>query len=208
MPDRSHDESIQPERTSSHYPTPLLREASHLKIEYGLQVEDALAFHDNHMAPQVKAARFRFWLAVSAYFLVVGSLLLWNMSLNPEKTGAAVIGFLIMAVLVFGGSAFGGRRQQAELKRSVRRDRTFSMTRRVILTSDAVESSAGPSASRTLWEGVVKVAATETHLFIYLTKDQAIVIPSRAFESEDDFEDFIEFARQYHRVAHRRQAEE
>jgi hypothetical protein len=66
----------------------------------------------------------------------------------------------------------------------------------------------GPTSARTLWQGVTRVRATPTHLFLFLGPAEAIVVPGRAFVSEDDFEDFIDAADHFHREARRRQDKE
>ena len=48
-------------------------------------------------------------------------------------------------------------------------------------------------------EGVLKVAATDSHAFLYLTPHAAVIVPARAFTNEDAFEDFIDVARRYFR---------
>jgi hypothetical protein len=204
MPDRSHDEGIRPGRPPDRDGGAPSGEPC-FEVAFTLRVEDVLAFQDYHAAKQ---GRSSLWWAIPVAFLLISFLSLLNILSKPGQVDGRAITMLAVAVLVLGGYIFRHPLQRALVRRSLRRDPNFFKTHRVVLTPEAVEQSVGPSMSRTLWEGVRKVAVTETHLFLYLSPTQAIVIPGRVFATEEDFDDFIDAARDYHRTARRRRDEE
>jgi hypothetical protein len=163
-----------------------------------------LAFNDYHAAKRGRAGRSSLWWAFPVLLLLAG--LLYLLASDSGAREAMIL--FVAAVLLSGVYVLARLLHRSAIRRNARRDPTFPRKRRIVLTPEAVEGSTEVSTARTLWEGVLKVAATETHLFIYLAPTQAIVIPGRAFPSDEDFDDFIDAARDYHRAARRRRDEE
>lgn len=58
-----------------------------------------------------------------------------------------------------------------------------------------VEGRAGRSFIR--WSGVVEVLEVEAHVFLYVDRMMAYVIPKRAFASAGECARFVEFARRH-----------
>jgi hypothetical protein len=56
-------------------------------------------------------------------------------------------------------------------------------------------------ATTTFWHAVEHVIEDREHLFIYLEKTVAHILPRRVFADEQQFEVFVDTARRYHRAA-------
>jgi YcxB-like protein len=57
------------------------------------------------------------------------------------------------------------------------------------------------SETSTGWDGVEHIASTSNHLFIYLSKRTAFVVPARAFKRTEEFQAFVDQVRGYHEIA-------
>jgi hypothetical protein len=76
------------------------------------------------------------------------------------------------------------------------------LTEHTITLSDAnfVEETT-TNSSVCLWSGVQKLARTPWHIFIYVSKQAAHVIPRRAFNNDADWEAFYSFCKRMTRAA-------
>jgi YcxB-like protein len=69
--------------------------------------------------------------------------------------------------------------------------------RTIRLDANGVHQEIEFSQGVTRWEGVQRVAVTETHLFIFNGPMSAYIIPRRAFNLEVDFAEFTKVAQRY-----------
>ena len=68
------------------------------------------------------------------------------------------------------------------------------MSERTITLDDGCFVSDTPFAhSEYKWPMVQKLGRTDRHIFLYLNKDSAVIIPRRAFESDSQWDGFYEF---------------
>ncbi len=201
MTDSSNDEGIRSNRTPNRSPDPRSGVPPRIEVAFTLELNDCMAFYDLNQAEQKQAKRSSSGWAPLVFFLLIASIALAVPLLKRESASwnEIVMGAgagLFIATYLFGRPLF---RQM--VRRSLRHDPNLFLPHRVVLTPDAVESSAGPSTTRTLWEGVVKVVAKKEHLFIFTGKRAAIVVPYRAFASDESLDEFIDAARHYFRAS-------
>ncbi len=57
------------------------------------------------------------------------------------------------------------------------------------------------TVSLTLWEGIDRIALSDTHVVFYGNKGVVQILPRRAFADERDFREFVESARSYPEAA-------
>jgi len=203
----SKDEGIRAERPADHYRERSPGETSRLEVAFQLRVEDYLAFQEYHLSRRAGAGRtgLRHVVLVLLLLALISLILVLG---EPNWLDPVPLALFIVLALLIGVFLFRRPLLWAATRRNLSKDRTLFRTTRVTLSPEAVEWSRGPSESRTLWEGIEKVGVTETHLFLYISSFQALVVPGRAFASEVEFDDFIDAARHYRRSARRRLEED
>jgi hypothetical protein len=67
----------------------------------------------------------------------------------------------------------------------------------LILSPDRLHIVTRVSTSTYCWSVIWHIPVTREHVFLYLTRSTAIVIPRRAFCGVQHFEEFVALARQY-----------
>ena len=72
---------------------------------------------------------------------------------------------------------------------------------RVTISPESVTDSSEHGQNLTAWRGVERVAATDEHAYIYTNALAAIIVPSRAFAGQSEFEEFVRTARGHHQKA-------
>jgi hypothetical protein len=72
---------------------------------------------------------------------------------------------------------------------------------RVLVTPDSITVKHVDSESVTRWKGIEHIAITSKHVFLYLSKRRAYVVPARAFKTAEDFQEFTDQVRRYHEMA-------
>jgi hypothetical protein len=201
------DKGIQPERYSNRFRELPPDPTSRLVVKFTLRMEDLLSFQDYHLSKGDRAGRagarqvkfVLFMLALAGLILF-----LWE----PEGLGTIPLAFAVAFVLLLGLLSCRRPLLRAAAKQNMKTDRSLFRTTHVLLMPEAVQNERGPSTLRVLWEGVERIATTETHLFLYTSSFQAIIVPGWAFASEEEFDEFIDSARHYRREALRNLDEE
>ena len=171
-----------------------------MDIEYEISTDDMVAFHlhQNEHSLAGRGCRWGFQLffgmisaAGSVIYFIVGDYLMASVWL------AAAVLLVVLAPRILRGSI---KRQIVRLYR--RGDNRGGIgTHRLSLTPEAMVDVAGESESRVAWSDVEKIAATDDHLFIYISAESAIVVPRRAFSDDAGWAEFGEAARQYRSAA-------
>ena len=200
MPDHPESEGIQSRPTSEDIQSPLSGSKQSVEVEYSLSIDDLLALQDYHLAHTTGAARSSLWWAFPAFFILIGTLALSNIVMDWKRAGFREFFVLACSTVGIAGYCFWRPLLRAKLRRDLRHERSLFLPHRVMLTPEAIEHAIGPNSTRSLWVGIAKIDHTKTHLFIYTSPNQAIVVPGRAFQSEEDFEDFCKTAQQYFRI--------
>ena len=73
--------------------------------------------------------------------------------------------------------------------------------RRISIDERAVHVETEYSTLAYLWWGVDAITQSPDHAFIYFMTNNAFIVPREAFRTDRDFEEFVEAARRYHRMA-------
>ena len=115
-----------------------------------------------------------------------------------------VILFLVFAIVaLFMGLFFGRPMLRLIFLFNAALNFDYKLTKNVtvIATPDSIASSNSISKSTTRWDGVERISSTTKHVFIYLSRRAAIVVPARVFKSTEEFHSFVHELRRYHEVA-------
>ncbi len=75
--------------------------------------------------------------------------------------------------------------------------------RQLTISPEGISQSSAHSAGITMWTGIEKIAVTEDHVFFYVSRQRAIILPRRAFASNQDFTHFVETAQGYFEVTNK-----
>ncbi|MGI8982614.1 MAG: YcxB family protein [Pirellulaceae bacterium] len=70
--------------------------------------------------------------------------------------------------------------------------------RRIILTPLSLINSSPNSQLETRWSVIEKIVVTEQALYIYISSVSSVVVPRRAFTSDDHFQTFVHTAQEFH----------
>ncbi|HVS38334.1 MAG TPA: YcxB family protein [Gemmataceae bacterium] len=181
-----------------------------MEVEYDLTPEDLIAFQRYHAQnapiPQQRGGPTTALvgglmfvsLATTALFLVFAD--------NPTAAFyVEMIPFVVLgaALMLLGLILYGRLTASLRLNRAMRQGRNmekFLGWRRVLLDAEAVRNISAFASSTYLWHGIEKVGATLQHAFLYINSVTAVVVPCRAFPSDQVFKDFVDAARHYQRI--------
>jgi hypothetical protein len=73
------------------------------------------------------------------------------------------------------------------------KDKALMADRTIALGEDCFVSDTSFAHSEYKWLMVQKLARTRRHIFLYLNKDSAVIIPRRAFKSASDWDGFYDY---------------
>jgi hypothetical protein len=173
-----------------------------MEVAYSLTLEDLLALRRNVLQKKQRPPRKKgvadwvvwpvlFVLLVALFWLEPAALAWFTRGWVLFPLGV-LTGVLGLVFLVLGLS----RRTQKRYAANPANARHFA-PRRLAITPEGINAVTENSRSFESWAAVVKVTATDEHVFLYLTSDMAHVVPRRAFIDRGDFERFVELARRY-----------
>lgn len=205
MADHPRENRIQNGRTerSAHRikpaQTPILEHP--VTIEYMLTLDDFMAFYDFHHSNPLGAKKPSSRWPVLILVLLLTLFVVYlqaseNQRLQTISRGG-VIGQAILVIFLVGVIGFlllGPSLFRWLTRRSMKNNSQFHLPIQVTLTTKAIEHSQGSGDARLRWEGVIQVAETKTHLFIYTTANQAVVVPAKVFSTPEEFYDFADTA--------------
>jgi hypothetical protein len=211
-PQRKYAEVASPQREGQRNITADTEGEPPQEIAYGLDVHDAVAFWQYHLdhppvAPALRPALRWTWLGLLLLFGLIA--LAANVKrLVDERLpgGGSAVGtiagagtFLGLLALALLGFAYR-RRIRGLIWRWRLRGQVHQLSRptRLSVTPQELSRSFEGATTTTPWTQVSKVAATESHAFVYLTPEEAVIIPRRAFDDARAFERFVERIRNYH----------
>jgi hypothetical protein len=69
------------------------------------------------------------------------------------------------------------------------------------LTAEAIQWSSHRGEGRTFWHAVSKIEETALHIYLFIDRNAAHVIPKRAFATSQEATAFVELAKSYLSVA-------
>jgi len=183
-------------------PRPIWNE---IEIEYDLTMEDYIAFNVHHLlhSPVQQRVQFRvrLWMTV---LIVLGNIaFLLYRALRGPLTGLDFFvhgGIGVVTLVAFGMPLLRkrqGRRYERAYERAVRnalRVGDFSSIlgmRRCRVTKDWLETVASLWELRWRLASVQRIEVTPQFAFVYVTPNQAVILPSRAFVSAEHFATFV-----------------
>jgi hypothetical protein len=158
-----------------------------MKITFRNTVRDKLAFAKYHVprAPMVILITLGFFFFFTFESVVPG--------IPKDKSSAvqvfyfifaeAMLAFLITAVwtvIILAGAISS-------------KNMAFMAERTITLGEDSFISETSFAHSEYKWPMVQKLARTGSHIFLYLNKDSAVIVPRRAFESASQCDEFYDY---------------
>jgi hypothetical protein len=173
----------------------------HLKIEFQITLHDWLEFKRKEQSP------FRLWLlqlADSSWlplsFLLAGSVLLFSLTLSrvvsipfPAWPTFAILVLLALCRVYLSVPSIKATR----LAKKEWKEKLANINCMVELTGTGFQYVAGPSTYQPTWPEVGSVFQSES-LLMFCDKDDeyTLLIPKRAFVSEEQLQEFLEIAYQ------------
>lgn len=175
-----------------------------MEMEFSLSPEDHAAFCLHRDGP-----RWRQGYRVASFVIVlaVTSLVVMLVMFGKGETKDACMLCLMAAVmgtlwlLVPMSQRWGVVRSLRRMRDSGQYAALFGRRRLTIVPHRiaVVDECGGQSELR--WSAITTIYASDSHAFFYLNPTDAIILPRAAFSREEDFREFIETARRYHRDA-------
>jgi hypothetical protein len=173
-----------------------------MEVEYSLTLEDLRAFRRQHRRGRQKPPRKKLvpdWVVWPVLFLLLFFIFLTSEEPLAWLTRPWVLllaGFVagVVSIILLGVGV---------TRRAVRRfyddpdNRWMFGSRRVSITPEGLHTTSAVSRGFYSWEGIIKVRETDDHAFLYISAEQAVVVPRRAFRNTDEFERFIDLVRRY-----------
>jgi hypothetical protein len=176
-----------------------------IEIEYDLTMEEYIAFNVHHLlhspAQQQVQFRVRLWMTI---LLVLGNMafLLYRASHGP-LTGLDFLlhGIVGVATLLAFAIPLLRKRKDWRYRRAYERAVRNALKvgdfssilgmRRCRVTKEWLETTAALWESRWRLLSVQRIEVTPKYAFVYVTPNQAIIFPARAFVSSDHFATFV-----------------
>jgi hypothetical protein len=179
-----------------------------MEVEYSLELEDLLAFNDYRNAHSPTFGRQQLTVRLAVPIMLAGLWVLLS-GIVGGFVGPSVwiiLGLLIGlvgAVFVFSYPALLRRR----IRRLVQRlymegqNRGLFTRRRMTITPETVTDATEVSVTTMKWVAVERIVVDQRHAFFYTSAASAFILPKAAFETEEEFQEFVETAQGYQREA-------
>lgn len=183
----------------------LVGEDGGMSIEFEIEREDLVEFtlfHHQHSSVSRTQRRRKMLVLSVALVLLLGFLVRFAMPMPDFWFLAAGCVLLIVGLLVS-----YPRIQEWQLRTMVERmygeGRNLLLygPRRIVLTPQFLNNASPQSQSVTRWLGVEKLVVADRALYIYISSVSSLVIPRRAFSSDDHFQTFVHTAQEFHAQA-------
>lgn len=177
-----------------------------LKIHYELTLDDLVQYSLYHFFKESPSSRrgylFR-WLFPPCVAVATAAAVFWLLTARKPLFGMAAVAsspllvFAVVHLLVY--PSYFRRHYIAVVKRlySEGRNRSLLGPHEVVLSAHSMQSKSELVETTYKWPAVEKIVATPDYAFFYASALSAIVIPRRAFASDEEFKHFVETARKY-----------
>ncbi|HXX95274.1 MAG TPA: YcxB family protein [Planctomycetota bacterium] len=178
-----------------------------MQIEFDFTKEDRVAFNVYHLehSPTHRRNRWTSLLWASAVWVV-----LWGVLVATNESpgrAARALWPLLMFVPVYAFIYPPLRRRHARriIDRILDEGQNRAVLGRKRVTMTSVDLTAGDDMKSTTarWDAVERIEVTEAYAYIYISGSEAVILPRRAFPTDDEFQDWIEIARKYQAAASR-----
>jgi hypothetical protein len=180
-----------------------------MEVEYTLLVEDMVAFSRQDARRCPAWARFGallLWVVGVSLGVIIAidllcppfrkALRLWLGTYYYTSVGfffgVTVVGVVRVAVLEL--------RFAADAK-TIERDQRRAGTQRLTVGPEGLTESSRGSRLEFLWETIPEIVANDRYAFLYFANRQAVVVPRRAFQEQDEFTKFVALVKGYQQAA-------
>jgi hypothetical protein len=179
-------------------------EATEMEVEYALDEHDYVAFQRYYMDHRrgAKAGLLRRNWVLIAFCLFVGLLLITSSLINKDGIywRGIVLGACALSAPVI---LYFFRRPLVDyqMRRMIRRSPEALDVMRLSIDPEGITSSKRGSALTTIWPRVEAIGLTESHAFFLLPGQSGLILPRRAFPSDEAFNRFVgEAQRRYEKA--------
>ena len=157
-----------------------------MKVSYRNKLLDIIIFNIVHLS------RSPFMLGFLAIILIVIGWSNWQLAAESAAEYSQPVKIVVFAILQLLCIAVLGLLMLVTLILShiSKMNKTLLADTTLILDSDYITSETQYARAELKWDAVQKLVRTRSHVFMYLMQHGAIVIPRRAFNSDDSWEQF------------------
>lgn len=174
-------------------------------IQYQLNKEDFKAFNLYHYyhSPTTRKQYYRSWFMPIVIWLIF-FVIIWYFSLTDESTplrGLLDLSPLLVFVplyLVYYPFAF--RRRFTKIVKSMfddGRNVIFLGDKKVSISETGIDDIGEYSSTSIKWPAIERVVLFKEYIFVYTSSTEGIIIPARAFSTDEEFNSFYNAANTY-----------
>lgn len=180
----------------------LVGEDGGMSIDFEIWRDDLIAFtlfHHRH-SPAMRRQMNMVVAAVGLIFTIILAVVAYYAIGSPEFwLLAAAIVIALLLVLPF-YVRIHERRLKQVVERMYGEGRNLLLygPRRVALTPQFLNSSSPYAQSVTRWVAIEKIVVSVDALYSYISSVSSVVVPRRAFTSDDHFQTFVHTAQEFH----------
>ena len=174
-------------------------------IQYELTADDFVEFNHFHHKHSPELRRRLLVSRIVIPLFMISALLLTPLLVQRNDRGyldslTQLRWFFAVPPVLFFYAPFAWKRRQARLiRRMLNEGSTRSLLGNCLLTlnDDSISVQRPSSLSTYGWEATDQIRVTSEYCFIYVTSISAIILPRRAFNSNEAFDDFVREIRQH-----------
>lgn len=172
-----------------------------MTVDADITLEDLIAFNIHHCAhsPAMRRMRRRNAFCLPTLWLFAMILIIFE-SGSPRDTALASWPLLLLPIVVaFINFGTWKRRIRASVVKLYGEEPCprFRGQRQFDLQPGGIYERGDFGEATTRWTSILRVAATDDHVFIYAGAADAIIVPARAFAEPSQFQQFVHEARQF-----------
>ncbi len=173
-------------------------------IQYELSADDLVEFnHFHHQhSPALRRTRLVFRIGIPLFMIL--ALLLTPLLTQRNDRGyldqltQMRLFFVVPPALFFYAPIAWKRRQAGLIRKMLSEGSTRSIlgTCSVTMSRDSISIQRPTSHSSYGWEAIDRICVNSKYCFLYVTSMSAIIVPRRAFSSNESFNEFMQEAEQ------------
>ncbi len=110
---------------------------------------------------------------------------------------AETLGMLLPMVFVVGFWFLMMRQAKTQQTKLLKTKPEFVQPRTIEITPDYLRHQGASGEVKTRWKGIQKIVETATHIFFWVSPNEAHVVPKRAFANVEDATQFAQLATKY-----------
>lgn len=176
-----------------------------MTVQFALTGDDYAAFnlHWQDTSEFMRRRRRKVWVLLAVMTLAPATISIATMENDPGL--ATFMGLIALVMLVWTIAILASRRRN--VSRSIHgifrnmTGRAMVGPRTLTIRPDAIHTVSEVFETAYKWIGIERIETNAAYVFFYQGSNGAIIVPKRAFSSEEQFQLFLETARQFHRQA-------